>query len=474
VLLMAFKPKTVGYLRPVTLRLVNIIFGAICVALAFRSQFINYHYAFGIQQALVYIMHFLSPIFLLNLQLIYHELLRSKEKVSIPQIAGGFFVAVTVFIFLVICSALSVVSSYLEPRWISRIVFGQHDITFTIMVVITLLPTFFIRTNSLIYFNNGVDDIYRGDGRKNFKLRLFAFVIALVVGLGTMTVLIWTTPVKYYLSRPPKMMSPQLNIGVYNVRSGFDRNGLLNFLQHTDNIDKLNLDIVSLMESDTCRIANGNSDFVRYSANHLAMYSYYGPKPTEGTLGVSFLSRFPIVRRRTKTIVTSAGGEKTAIIVSKLLVSRKRKISLIIAHFGNANFREQLEQLSQELRRITLNQLSLHEGCILMTEFVPSLDTADRRRDQVEAVVSEFGMLRIHAKTVASDSDTIDLHTMRAEIFVSSDTFQLSPQVQDPLLQQIAEHNATYIPHEEVNDVRSLSATVQFLPVKARGGIPPQ
>lgn len=442
--LMSFKPKTVGYLRPVTLRLLNIIFGAICIALAFRSQFVNYHYAFGIQQSLVYIMHFMSPTFLLNIQLICHELLRSKEKVSITTISTGFFFATILYTFLIICSAFSVVSSYMEPRWLSKIFFGQHDITFSIMMIITILPMFFIRTNSLIFFNNGVDDIYRGDGRKNFKMRLSSFLFALIIGVSTISVLIWTTPVRYYLNTPQKITG-HLHIGAYNVRSGFDRKGLLNFSEHFNTLKELNYDLVALIESDTCRIANGNSDFVRYAANHLEMYSYYGPKPTEGTLGVSFLSKFPIIRRRTKTLVTSAFGEKTALVVSKLYLSRKKNINFIIVHFGDANFVEHIEHLSQELRKITLNH-SQNEGTILIADFIPKAIKTVDRRNRVLNIASEFGLHKIESNT---GTNTYDENKHRTEIFFSSELIDKN------------DISSRYISHERLNDVSSLSTLIQ-------------
>ncbi|MHA1347936.1 MAG: endonuclease/exonuclease/phosphatase family protein, partial [Candidatus Heimdallarchaeaceae archaeon] len=51
---------------------------------------------------------------------------------------------------------------------------------------------------------------------------------------------------------------------------------------------------IALQECDPARIGGGNSDVVRYFADHLNMYSYRGPKTVANTYGTAILSKYPI------------------------------------------------------------------------------------------------------------------------------------------------------------------------------------
>ena len=69
-------------------------------------------------------------------------------------------------------------------------------------------------------------------------------------------------------------------------------------------------DIIGLQECDTARIANGNADIVKYFADRLDLYSYYGPKTVTGTFGIALLSKYPI--EDPQTVYLYSLGEQTA------------------------------------------------------------------------------------------------------------------------------------------------------------------
>jgi endonuclease/exonuclease/phosphatase family metal-dependent hydrolase len=58
-------------------------------------------------------------------------------------------------------------------------------------------------------------------------------------------------------------------------------------------------DILSLQETDSTRISLNNNDYVRYFAEGLGYYSYYGPKTVTGTFGTAILSKYPLQNIRT-------------------------------------------------------------------------------------------------------------------------------------------------------------------------------
>ena len=80
----------------------------------------------------------------------------------------------------------------------------------------------------------------------------------------------------------------------FNLQQGTDRSGNRSYAAQLAVIRRINPDIVCLQESDLARISAGNNDIVRYLADKLDCYSYYGPKTAAGTFGTAILSRLPL------------------------------------------------------------------------------------------------------------------------------------------------------------------------------------
>lgn len=57
-------------------------------------------------------------------------------------------------------------------------------------------------------------------------------------------------------------------------------------------------DILTLQETDSNRISLNNNDYVRYMAEKLGYYVYYGPTPVTGTYGTTILSKYPLENPR--------------------------------------------------------------------------------------------------------------------------------------------------------------------------------
>ncbi len=85
-----------------------------------------------------------------------------------------------------------------------------------------------------------------------------------------------------------------LTILTYNMQQGSHLNGDRNYGRQLDLLRRLNPDIIGLQESDTARPSGGNADAVRYLAESLGYYAFYGPCSVSGTFGAAILSRYPI------------------------------------------------------------------------------------------------------------------------------------------------------------------------------------
>lgn len=118
----------------------------------------------------------------------------------------------------------------------------------------------------------------------------------------------------------------------YNLQQGYSEDGQKNFAGQLEEIRKRDPDIIGLQETDTARIAGGNSDLVRYLAGNLGMYSYYGPKTVTGTFGIALLSRYPIENPRTYFLYSI--GEQTAVIEAQIKLG-SQVYTIMVTHLGN-------------------------------------------------------------------------------------------------------------------------------------------
>lgn len=90
----------------------------------------------------------------------------------------------------------------------------------------------------------------------------------------------------------------QLTIMTYNMQQGSNIAGNQSYREQLALLKRVNADIIGLQESDTAKPSCGNVDAVRYFADGLNYFSYYGPNTVSGTFGTAILSRFPLKNPR--------------------------------------------------------------------------------------------------------------------------------------------------------------------------------
>lgn len=78
-----------------------------------------------------------------------------------------------------------------------------------------------------------------------------------------------------------------LVVMTYNTQQSNDDFGERSFDAQLALIRKVSPDILALQESDSTRISLNNNDYVRYFAENLGYYSYYGPTTVTGTFGTA-------------------------------------------------------------------------------------------------------------------------------------------------------------------------------------------
>jgi len=256
----------------------------------------------------------LFPVLLVDFMLFYKELVNSKPK---PPALGGSFATASLFMLLMIFSqAFTTVYSYIPvvgPFFRDR--FWQVFLVLGIVITLTALSlrreTFAIKPLEAQF-----------PGANNF------IWILTVVGIITIAGVYWRTPDPIQ----PSGDQSELKILTYNIQQGYSEGGLKNFDGQLDLIRDVNADVIGLQESDTNRVAGGNADIVRYFAERLNMYSYYGPKVVPGTFGIALLSRYPIENPRTFYMYSEK--EQTATIFAQITVGGKT-FNIFVTHLGN-------------------------------------------------------------------------------------------------------------------------------------------
>jgi endonuclease/exonuclease/phosphatase family metal-dependent hydrolase len=164
----------------------------------------------------------------------------------------------------------------------------------------------------------------------------------------------------------------------FNTQQSNDEAGEKSFEAQLALIRQVSPDILSLQETDSARISLNNNDYVRYFAEKLGYYSYYGPKPVTGTFGTAILSKFPLENTRTAFIFSDkdetgvaeaeveVGGQRYTIydvhpdssdlamvIFAKTLLSRSMDKPNVIA-LGDYNLRD-YEDAYQIIDRVYTN-----------------------------------------------------------------------------------------------------------------------
>ncbi len=120
-----------------------------------------------------------------------------------------------------------------------------------------------------------------------------------------------------------------LRLLTYNIAQGMNDLDVKNYDGQLELIRKIDADIIGLQE--TSKIA-GNSDVVRYFADKLNLYSYFGPKGVTGTTGVALLSKYPIENPRTIYHYSEdVDCKQTATIEAEIIVG-SRTYTVYVTH----------------------------------------------------------------------------------------------------------------------------------------------
>ncbi len=287
VLIAQFKPEWFDLLRTWMIGLWNTLFSISLVLTIFvhtikfpetpSSPAIIVGTPYWYQQIPLYIMLLLSPIIFINFMLITRELIKihpSKRQISGGFTLGGLYIIIMAFIII-----FTNIWGYVGTA--SLIFRNLFWLPFLLIGIGMFISALFIKKTSIQFKK------FKGTHKENVSAAIFIcfILIGTIVG-GIIT--------NANLEPLTGQGVNSLNIMTFNVQMGVNETGDKNYESQLKLIQEINPDIIALQESDSAKIGGGNSDVVRYFADKLNYYSYYGPKKVTGTYGTAILSRYPI------------------------------------------------------------------------------------------------------------------------------------------------------------------------------------
>jgi endonuclease/exonuclease/phosphatase family metal-dependent hydrolase len=267
-----------------------------------------------ISNVLLFLMLVLSPILIIDFWLYVQELIHIKpgsRKLGGAFVISALFLLVMVFahVFTTVYDYIPVVGPFFRDKfWLVYLVAG----------LVVFLPLLWVKKTSF--------DFILPSGRLTASNVLTLSLI--VIGLAGVFA-VWVcgpTPIA------ADGENTSLKVLTYNIQQGYSDDGLKNYTGQLELIRELDADIIGLQESDTNRISGGNTDVVRYFADNLNLYSYYGPKTVLGTFGIALLSKYPLENPRTFYMYSER--EQTATIHAQITVG-EIKYNIYVTHLGN-------------------------------------------------------------------------------------------------------------------------------------------
>jgi len=201
----------------------------------------------------------------------------------------------------------------------------------------------------------------------------------------------------------------------YNIQQGNDNAGEQSYLRQLAIIQQVSPDILVLQESDSTRISLNNIDLVRFFADQLGFYSYYGPKTIAGSYGTAILSRFPLMN--TQTIFTFSDQDENGTAYAQVQVGK------MIFNIYNVH-PEGSDAAKEAFAKMLLEQTMGQKNVIIMGDF--NLRQNEDAYKMIDAVFTN-AWINIYPSGISSDGVDMSGRNRIDHIFISSDLSVRNP-----------------------------------------------
>jgi endonuclease/exonuclease/phosphatase family metal-dependent hydrolase len=244
----------------------------------------------------------LFPVLLLDLRLFIARIAQASP--SARDLAPGFLLGALITILLIFSNIFSNVWGYVPP--VSPYFRGTFWLVFFLMSAILTL---------LVWLGRGALAEPEPASEKSS-----GWGWAVFLGILFLATVVRSLPAQRV--QVDSTNRDSLLVMTYNIQQGNDRSAEQSFDRQLALMRRLSPDIISLQETDTARISMNNNDYVRYFADHLGYYSYYGPRTPAGTYGTAILSKYPL--EKTRTMYTFSDQDEVGTTQAEIEVNGQR------------------------------------------------------------------------------------------------------------------------------------------------------
>ncbi len=255
-----------------------------------------------LQQVPLALMLLLFPVIFLDLRLFLDQIREASPapRDLIPGILLGSFV----LILLVFAHIFTNVWGYVEP--VSPPFRNQFWLPYFSMTAILSL---------LVWRAKRIEPDLEEDSARAFPWGWALLLAAIFLGTSVRAL-----PAKRIQADAANRAS--LVAMTFNTQQSNDDSGEKSFDRQLALIRRASPDILALQESDSTRISLNNNDYVRYFAEKLGYYSYYGPTTVTGTYGTAILSKYPLLN--TRTVFTYSDKDEIGTAEAEIEVNGRR------------------------------------------------------------------------------------------------------------------------------------------------------
>ncbi len=323
-LIMMYQPQLIARLNPHVIFLWNLVFIALFVMTVHINQIpfpdnpgpypIISPSTTILHQIPLYLMILTFPIILIDFILLSHELVK-LELVPTSRAAGISFTLGSGVYMLVMLFALILTSVWGFVPVIGPMLRDLFWFIFLIAGLVILVVIHFARDVTI--------SIDKPSKLPRTETIIAGIVIFLFLGTLVGSLAFEARPVA------PHSEPSSLRILTYNVAQGVNDVDVKNYDGQLELIREIDADIIGLQE--TSKIA-GNTDVVRYFADKLHLYSYFGPKGVTGTTGVALLSKYPIENPHTLYHYSEDVDRKQTATIEADIIVGSRTVTVYVTH----------------------------------------------------------------------------------------------------------------------------------------------
>jgi endonuclease/exonuclease/phosphatase family metal-dependent hydrolase len=248
------------------------------------------------------LMLLLFPVIFLDLQLFLNQIQQAKPTPR--DLIPGILLGNLVLVLLVFAHIFTNVWGYVEP--VSPFFRNKF-----------WLP-YFLLTGLIAVLTWRMKKTEPAPEQKSFGV--FHWGWAIMLGAIFLLTAISALPAKQ--TQDPETNRSSLVVMTFNTQQSNDEFGEKSYDKQLALIQKASPDILALQESDSTRISLNNNDYVRYFAEKLGYYSYYGPTTVTGTYGTAILSKYPLLN--TRTVFSYSDQDEIGIAEAEIDVNGRR------------------------------------------------------------------------------------------------------------------------------------------------------